>query len=65
MGKLGFGILILEELGYNIVSKVHTDIDGFYLLDAEVNSIIEVSYAGYINQNPSAYGKEKQPVIIS
>ena len=30
VAKFNRGILILEELGYNIVSKVHTDIDGFY-----------------------------------
>jgi len=30
LSKFNKGILRIEELGYNVVSKVHTDIDGFY-----------------------------------
>ena len=30
VSKFNKGILKLEELGYDVVSKVHTDIDGFY-----------------------------------
>jgi len=30
VSKFNKGILTLEELGYNVVSKVHTDEDGFY-----------------------------------
>ena len=30
VSKFNKGILTLEELGYDVVSKVHTDIDGFY-----------------------------------
>ena len=29
--KFNKGVLTLEELGYDVVSKVHTDTDGFYL----------------------------------
>jgi len=31
LSKFNKGILALEELGFNVVSKVHTDVDGFYL----------------------------------
>jgi len=30
VGKFNKGIIRIEELGYNVVSKVHTDEDGFY-----------------------------------
>ena len=30
LAKFNKGIIRIEELGYNVVSKVHTDIDGFY-----------------------------------
>ena len=30
VGKFNKGIIRIEELGFNVVSKVHTDIDGFY-----------------------------------
>ena len=31
VSKFNRGVLVLEELGYDVVSKVHTDEDGFYL----------------------------------
>ena len=31
LDKFNKGVLTLEELGYDVVSKVHTDTDGFYL----------------------------------
>jgi len=69
VSKFNKGIITLEELGYNVVSKVHTDEDGFYFhadyrRDLNYNYCKQVDYVMW-GETDSFFPREAFEVIES